>query len=78
MADTMYGCLISRCPQKVCGDVRGCYYLKDPQLERIRHLLGCQFLHTNRSVLPDLAFDNDKDWYNVAIHVSVVFDHSIS
>jgi len=33
----------------------------------MRNIMGCWFLHTDRSKLPALIFD--PGWYNVAIHV---------
>ena len=51
-----------------CVGGRECYFSHDPQIyEHMRNIMGCWFLHTDRSKLPALIFD--PGWYNVAIHV---------
>jgi hypothetical protein len=58
---------------RVCGNntdlgVYGCYYLREPKIQRARNILACNFLKTNRASLPALIYDRSS--YNVAIHVS--------
>ena len=51
-----------------CVGGRECYFSHDPKIyEHMRNIMGCWFLHTDRSKLPALIFD--PEWYNVAIHV---------
>jgi hypothetical protein len=51
---------------QICGG--SCYFLQEPRLQRLHHILECAILRSDWSTLPQLAFD-PVSYYTVAIHI---------
>jgi hypothetical protein len=51
---------------QICGG--SCYFLQEPRLQRLHHILECAVLRSNWSTLPQLAFDT-VSYYTVTVHI---------